>query len=785
MLFGKNVKLFDGGFGTELERLGLGGIPEDLNITHADEIRAIHLSYASADFITTNTFGLNRIKYRGKYGIDKLANAAIENARVTGAAVFYDVGPTGMMLAPTGTLSFDEAYEAYAEIAKITRGKVDGYIAETFSDIYELKACVLALKENSDAPVFATMTFGADARTLTGSTPEIAAAVLEGLGTDALGVNCSLGPKELLPIVERLLASTSLPVIVQPNRGIPVLENGRSHYTLSADEFALYAEKFADMGAEIIGGCCGTTPEFIDRIAFLKKRAVPKREVEKKTVVTSCTKAVTIDGVKICGERLNPTGKPKLKQALKDGDYDYLADEAIAQAEAGADILDLNVGVPGIDETRAMLDCVEKVQEYVELPIQIDSSNPAAIERAARYYNGIPLINSVNGDDAVLETVLPTVKKYGAVVLGLCMDSRGVPKTAEERFAIAEKIVRRAEEFGIPRYKVMIDTLVLTASAEQSLVKETVRALEKVKALGVKTALGVSNVSFGLPARGLLNKTFLAMALERGLDMPILNPLDGEMTGVVKAFCVLSGADKSSEEFIKLYRDYSPATQVRTARMLETEKTATSLYECIIKGLKTKARELCEYELLSRPPMEIVDGVLLPALDEVGRLYEAGKLFLPQLVSAAEAAKESFSAVSEKLPKGGSGKGKVVLATVKGDVHDIGKNIVKVVLESYGYDTVDLGKDTPPEKVVEAAKRHRPVAVGLSALMTTTVKGMEETIRALKETDCLCPVFVGGAVLNKETAKAIGADYYTKDALEFVKVLEKAIKKINEKTSSE
>ncbi len=774
MLLGKKIMLFDGGFGTELEKRGLGGIPEDLNLTHADDIRDIHLSYSAADFITANSFGLNRLKYRGAYKIDELAIAAVENARVAKKAVFFDVGPTGMMLAPTGTLSFDEAYEAYAEIAKITRGKADGYIAETFSDLYELKACILALKENSDAPVFATMTFGEDGRTLTGSTPETVAVTLEGLGVDALGVNCSLGPKELMPIVERLLAFTSLPVIVQPNCGLPVLKNGKSHYSLSIDEFAFYAEKYADMGVAVLGGCCGTTPEFISRIASLKERNVVKRKAEKKTVVTSCTKAVTIESVRICGERLNPTGKPKLKQALANGDYDYLVGEAIAQAEAGADLLDVNVGMPGLDETKLMKDAVVKIQEYVELPLQIDSSDPKAIEKAARYYNGVPLINSVNGDDKVLSAVLPIVKKYGAVVLGLCMDSRGVPKTAEERFAIAEKIVRRAEEFGISRHRVMIDTLVLTASAEQALVKETLRALEKVKTLGVKTALGVSNVSFGLPARGLLNKTFLAMALERGLDMPILNPLDGEMTGVVRAFGVLSGTDENSEEFIGLYKDYVPTASAAAVRKDAAETECASLHDCILRGFKSKARKSCESELLTRKPMDVVNETLLPALDEVGRLYEAGKLFLPQLVSAAEAAKESFAAVTERLPKGGRDKGTVVLATVKGDVHDIGKNIVKVVLESYGYNVVDLGKDTPPQNAVDACLKHKPIAVGLSALMTTTVPGMEATIRELKKARCSCPVFVGGAVLNSEIAKSIGADYYTKDALEFVKVLEKA-----------
>lgn len=774
---GENVIIFDGGLGSEIEKLGLEGIPEELNLTHADRIRAIHRSYACADCIMTNSFGLNRIKYHGKYDIRTLALKAVENARAAGKAVFFDIGPTGAMLKPMGTLSFDEAYEAFAEVVEYTKDVVDGYIVETFSDLYEIKACILAVKEHAEKPVFATMTFDGTGRTLTGSTPEIVANTLEGLGVDALGVNCSLGPKELEDIVKRLLACSSVPVIVQPNRGLPEIRDGKTVYTLGVEEFDRYIEKFIDMGVSVVGGCCGTTPEFIQTISRYGGRKVNRPVVKKQTVVNSATKLVPIDGVKICGERLNPTGKKKLKEALVAGDFDYLIDEAVAQQEAGADLLDLNVGLPQLDEPAVMKQAVVKIQEYSDLPLQIDSSDASAIERGVRYYNGIPLINSVNGDDEVMDRVFPVAKKYGAVVLGLAMDHNGVPKTAQERFEIAKRIVSRAERYGIPRHKIMIDTLVLTASAEQSLVIETVNALRLVRTLGVKTALGVSNVSFGLPNRGLLNKTFLTMAMTCGLNMPIMNPLDGEMFGAVKAFAVLSGEDENSENYIDLYKDF--AGTVTAVKAVKTEHgAAENLYDCIKKGFKNQAAECCKTELASKDAMTVVNEILIKALEEVGREYDGGKLFLPQLVASAEAAKIAFAVVGEKLPKGEAKKGKVVLATVKGDVHDIGKNIVKVVLESYGYDVIDLGKDTPPEKVVGAYLKNAPAAVGLSALMTTTVKGMEETIAALKEAGCSCPIFVGGAVMNETIAKRIGADYYTKDALEFVKTLEKVLEKV-------
>ena len=781
---GKQLIVFDGGFGSELERRGLGEyIPEDLNVTHADEIRAIHRAYAEAgaDVITANSFGLNRIKYKGKYPLETLVRAAAENARAAGKEVFFDVGPTGALLAPVGTLTFDEAYEAFAEIARLTSDMVGGYIVETFSDLHELKACVLALKEYSDKPVYATVTFDAGARTLTGSTPEIVADLLEGLGVDALGVNCSLGPEELAPIVERLLNATDLPVIVQPNRGLPKLENGKTVYDLSEDEFARWMRKFVEMGVSVVGGCCGTTPAFIRRLAEWKGRAVPVRNVVRRTAVCSATQRVVLENVKVCGERLNPTGKKKLKEALSAEDYDYLVSEAIHQQEAGADLLDLNVGIPKIDEPTVMRRAVTAVQEYVDLPLQIDSSDPSAIEAGVRYYNGVPLINSVNGEEAVMARVFPIAKKYGAVVLGLTMDQNGVPRTAQARFGIAKRIVARAEEYGIPRHKVMIDTLVLTASAEQPLVMETVKALSLVQSLGVKTALGVSNVSFGLPNRPLLNKTFLAMAMTCGLNMPILNPLDGEMMGAVRAFGVLANTDVGAEKYIEAYRDFVPAQTAAAApaagqSAVQTEG-AGDLFDCVKRGVKQGVRAAAERELAQKAPLDVVNDVLVKALEEVGAGYEKGTLFLPQLIASAEAAKEAFAVVGEHMEKTAAKKGTVVLATVRGDVHDIGKNIVKVVLESYGFEVVDLGKDTPVERVVEAAMRIQPLAVGLSALMTTTVRSMEETVRALREKGCESKIFVGGAVLTAEIAHEIGADYYTANALELVKVLESLLAK--------
>lgn len=763
---GRKVIVLDGAMGSEIEKLRIGGVPEDANITHAEQIKAIHRAYSRADIITTNTFGLNRVKYKGGFTLKEVALKAVENARAAGKKVFFDIGPTGAMIKPLGTLTFDGAYSAFAEIVDITKDMVDGYIAETFSDLYEIKACVLAIKEHSDKPVFATVTFDKSGRTLTGSTPEIAANTLQGLGADALGVNCSAGPADMEDTVKRLLAASSVPVIVQPNCGLPEYRDGKTVYSLGEKQFAEYIEKFVKLGVSVVGGCCGTTPAHVNAIAHLSGAPVRRRKVAAQTVVNSATKAVTFDGVKLCGERLNPAGKKKYAQALLNGDYDYVLREAVNQAEAGADILDLNVGVPGLDEPAAMLAAVQKIQEYVNLPLQIDSSDAEAAERGARYCNGIPIINSVNGEREVADKIFPIAKKYGAVVLGLTMDKNGIPPTARGRFEIAKRIVAEAERHGIPRNKIIIDTLTLTVSAEQKLVGQTLEALRLVKTLGVKTALGVSNVSFGLPNRGLLNATFLTAAMACGLDMPIANPLDKQISDAVKAYAALSGADKNCEKYIEAYKDGSAPATTR-------EEAVTDLYGCILKGLDGSAERLCKEQLKTAPPMAVVNGILIKALGEVGELYAKGALFLPQLVASAEAAKKAFAVVTQVLPEGAADKGTVVLATVRGDVHDIGKNIVKVVLQSYGYAVADLGKDVPPEEAVNACKKFKPKAIGLSALMTTTIKSMEETVSLLKKHCAGTPVFVGGAVLNAETAKRIGADYFTADALQFVRTLEK------------
>lgn len=763
------VTVFDGAMGSELERLHLDGLPEDYNITHPEIIQSIHKSYACADYITTNTFGLNSVKYSGKFSIKEICAAAVANARTAGKRVFFDVGPTGQMLSPIGSLTFDEAYGAYAEIAVYTRDIVDGYICETFSDLYELKACVLALKENANKPIFATMTFDASGRTLTGTTPEIAAAVLCGLGVDALGVNCSLGPKDMLSTVKRLVSVSTVPVIVQPNRGLPVIKDGVAAYTLGLGEFVKYTEKFIKAGVSVVGGCCGTTPEFINAISKFGGTPVVCKKVKHKPMVCSATKIVGLDGICICGERINPTGKPKLKEAILAGDYEYLADEAVKQANAGTDILDVNVGVPKADEPLVMRNAVNKICEYVNLPLCIDSSDPEAIENGVRYCSGIPVINSVNGDRAVLDRILPIAAKYGAVVLGLAMDENGIPKSVSGRVEIAKRIIDCAVGYGIPKHKIIIDTLTLTVSAEQEQANKTLKALAAVKRLGVTTALGVSNVSFGLPNRQLLNKTFLTAALGSGLNMPILNPLDDEMTGAVAAFKAICGLDRNCERYINAYKDRSEATAPAAASADIAE--ADSLYQCIVSGIKNKAAELARRELALSDPLDVVNNVIMRALDEVGKRYDSGKIFLPQLISSAAAAKVAFDNLAELIPKGGSDRGTVVLATVKGDVHDIGKNIVKAVLQSYGYSVVDLGKDTPVQTVVDAYLKHKPIAVGLSALMTTTVPNMEQTVKALREAGCNRGIFVGGAVLSHDLAAEIGADYYTKDALEFVKVL--------------
>ena len=767
MLQLENIMIFDGGFGSEIEKRNLDtNLCMEYNILKPEVIKEIHNEYSYADFITTNTFGLNRIKYHGEFPISDIALAAINNAKSTNKKIMFDIGPTGSMLKPLGTLSFDEAYEAFKEVVLIAKDHVDGFILETFSDLYELKAAVLAVKENApDKLLFATMTFDKTERTLTGSTPEIMVNTLEGLGVDALGVNCGLGPKELYNVITRIINCSHTPIIIQPNRGLPKLKDGKTYYDLSVEEYDEYIKKYVELGVSIVGGCCGTNPEFIKEISKYKNCKIFKRNNPYKTQINSATSLTEIENVVICGERMNPTGKKKLKQKLIDGDYDYLVGEALKQVDCGAKILDLNVGVPKLDEVKVLKDALIKVQEYVDTPIQIDTSNKEAMEIACRYYNGIPLINSVNGEQAVMDKVFPIAKKYGAVVLGLALDENGVPKTAEERFEIAKRIIAEANKYGIPKERIMIDTLVLTASAEQALVKETLRGLTLVRSLGVKTALGVSNVSFGLPRRILLNKTFLTMAMYAGLNMPIINPLDNEMTEAIDAYNVLLNIDNNSVNYIDKYNDVEENQGPKKTLELDL-KTA------VMKGLNNECEALTNKELETHEPLYVVNEILIQALKEVGDLYDKGKMYLPQLIAAAEAAKVAFGVISKKFPKSENKKGTIVMATVKGDVHDIGKNICKVVLESYGYEVIDLGKDTPIEVVVDAYKKYHPLVIGLSALMTTTVISMEDTIKALREINCESKIMVGGAVLTADIAASIGADYYSKDALEMVNIIE-------------
>lgn len=764
------VTIFDGGFGTELQKIGLkaGDIPEELNITNANAIRSIHEAYykAGADYITTNTFGCNRYKlFESKYSVEEIALAAIKNARINDKVkVMFDIGPLGKLLAPLGQLTFDEAYTAFKEIVDITKDLVDGYILETFADVYEIKAAILAVKENSDKIVFATMTFDETHHTLTGSSPTIVTHLLEGLGVDALGVNCSLGPWELLPIVREMLSVSHTPIIVQANRGLPRIEHGLTIYDLKLTDFTDAYQKMYEMGVSIFGGCCGTDPEFIKAISYLKGKKVLMDNNPYYTFVTSATNIVKIENVKVCGERLNPTGKKKLKEALLNGDYDYLIAEGIKQVNAKADLLDLNVGVPKIDEPLTMKNAILKLQEVINLPFQIDSSNKDAIEVGCRYSTGIPLINSVNGEYEVMDRVFPIAKKYGCCVLGLTLDNNGVPKTALERFEIAKRIIDYAwEKYQIRKERIIIDTLCLTASAEQALVKETLTALELVTTkLGVRTALGVSNVSFGLPNRVLLNKTFLTLAMQKGLNMPIINPCEEEMMNAIYAYKVLYAIDVNSEFYI---------ANITNEPKISKPVVDMSLSEIIKLGLKDDV-ELKTISLLEKnDPMNIINDILIPTLNEVGILFDQKKIFLPQLMMSAETCKKAFSVIKDKFPKKESNKRPILMATVHGDVHDIGKNIVCVILESYGYSVIDLGKDVATEVIVEAFNKYNPIAIGLSALMTTTVLSMESSIKVLKSIPNMCPIFVGGAVVTRDIATEINADYYSDGPLEFIEIL--------------
>ncbi|WP_296883282.1 homocysteine S-methyltransferase family protein [Thomasclavelia sp.] len=778
----KEILVFDGAMGTQLQEAGLkaGEIPECLNITHPELIQSIHQKYlnAGADFITTNTFGANALKMKDvNYSLKEIIEAAIDNAkaaqkntnRQNNSYIALDIGPIGQLLEPMGTLSFDQAYEIIKEQVLLAKDKVDLVLLETMTDIYEVKAGVLAVKENSDLPVFVTMTYETNQRTLSGCDPVTMVNILEGLNVDALGINCSLGPVELTPIINEVLKTASLPVILQPNAGLPCLVAGKTCYNMDGDTFVAESIKHVKNGVRIIGGCCGTTPEFIAKL----KKAIPAKPVittpVKATRVSSGSKTVEFGHhVVVCGERLNPTGKKKLKEALKQQRYDELVIEAIKQDQAKAHVLDVNVGLPGIDEVATMKHVIKLLQEVISLPLQIDSSNAQAIEQACRYYNGKPLINSVNGKTETMEAIFPIVKKYGGVVIGLTLDENGIPPKAKDRLEIAKKIIKTAAKYGISKENIIIDCLVLTVSAQQKEVMETIKAVRMVKEeLGVHTVLGVSNVSFGLPNRPLLNKTFLTMAMAAGLDLPIINPLDKELMDAIDAFNVLYNYDQDATIYIQ-----NQSNQTVTSIKNTTDFT---LEDIIIRGLKDEVKTATKKQLETKDGLEIINNILIPALDKVGKQYENNTIFLPQLIQAAETSKIAFGVIKDTFKETTATKGPVIMATVHGDIHDIGKNIVKVVLESYGYKIIDLGKDVPPETVVDAFYQYHPKAIGLSALMTTTVASMEKTIAMLKKIDNMCPIFVGGAVLTADYAKEINADYYSKDAMDAVELLNRII----------
>ena len=798
LLKSREFLFLDGATGTLIQKSGVSydHNPETLNMTHPDLITSFHRAYidAGSDLVYANTFGANSYKLEGcGYTTDAIIKAALQNAKAategTEVLVALDVGPIGQLLEPAGALSFEDAYDLFAEEMDAA-DEADVIVIETMTDLYEAKAAVLAAREHAPGkPILVTMTFETTGRTFAGVSAEAAALTLSGLGVSALGVNCSLGPKDLEPVIERMSHYTDLPLIFKPNAGLP--DPNSSEYDIGPQEFADAVRSITKHGLKLVGGCCGTTPEYI---ACMKKAladvSYTPQTKEEGPVVCSASTIVHINGPRIIGERINPTGKKLFKKALQENNIDYILNQALSQVEAGAEILDVNVGLPEIDEKEMMVKVLKAIQGVCDAPLQVDSTKPDVLEAALRAYNGRPIVNSVNGEEKSLSTVLPLVKKYGATVVGLTLDENGIPKTAEERFQIAKRIVERAEALGIPREDVFIDCLTLTVSAEQAACKETLEGLHRVKTeLGCKMALGVSNISFGLPNRELVNSTFLTMALEEGLDLPIINPNVDSMTGAVRAFRVLRGIDENSLDYISSYQNYTPPAAGGAAPAAPASGTpasnaptgtaetagASPLQNAVLKGLKTEGANATKTMLESKDPLSIVNEELIPALDKVGADFEAGKIFLPQLIQSANAAQECFTVIKEEIARTGSGsvsKGKVILATVKGDIHDIGKNIVKVLLDNYGYTVIDLGRDVDPKLIVETALKEDIEAVGLSALMTTTLSSMEETIALLRKEPALqnadgtskVNVMVGGAVVTPDYAERIGADFYCRDA---------------------
>jgi len=784
-----NTILLDGGMGTMLQAAGLklGARPEELNITDPALIEGIHGQYAAAGsrIVNANTFGASAHKLAGSaYTLEQVITAGIENCKRAcapyGALTALDVGPLGELLEPSGTLAFEDAVAEYARIVKAGEAAgADLIFFETYTDLYELKAALLAAKENTHLPILASMSFEAGGRTFTGCTVESFAATARGLGADAVGINCSLGPKEIFPMAKRLAEAVpgNFPVFVKPNAGLPRADG--SGYDITPQLFALQMKPYRELRLFAAGGCCGTTPEFIKLLNGTFAGCTPGRPAHRMpSVLCTPVDTVTVDGITVVGERINPTGKKRFQQALREGDMNYVLEQAVSQAEAGAQILDVNVGAPGVDEPVLMEQVVKALQSVTSLPLQLDSSNVEALARGLRVYNGKPIVNSTNGELEKLAAILPLCKKYGAAIVGLAIDEKGIQPKAADRVAIARRITEAALAAGIPREDIYIDCLTLTASAQQEDVLATVQALEACKKeLGVRTVLGVSNISFGLPCRTYLNTTFLTMAMYAGLDLAIMNPSSEEMMAAVYAYNVLTNRDKQSTKYIERFADRVPASTalaqaakaVPAASAAEAELTGpyAALMKAVEKGLKGDAAAHTRALLAEKQPLEVVDEALIPALDIVGAKYEKGTLFLPQLLQAASAAQSAFEEIKTAIAQKGEGsasKGRIVLATVKGDVHDIGKNIVRVILENYGFEVLDLGRDVPVETVVDTVREKDVHLVGLSALMTTTLKSMEETIAALHAAKLDCKIMVGGAVLTPEYAEKIGADWYAKDA---------------------
>ena len=783
---GKELLFFDGGTGTLLQGKGLkpGELPEVWNLLHKEEMVDIHRQYyeAGSDIVLSNTFGANALKFHSTdYDLKDIVTAAVANVREAarlgvrdGREVFagLDIGPTGKLLKPMGDLSFADAYAAFREVAVMgEEAGADLIHIETMSDTYEVKAAVLAAKENTGLPVFATMIFDEKGKLLTGGDVPSVVAMLEGLRVDALGINCGMGPTQMLPVLDEILSVASVPVIVKPNAGLPKQKNGQVYYDVRPEEFAEVMVQIVKKGACLVGGCCGTTPGHIREMVRQVRAEEPFPACippvrKNHTIVSSYGKAVFFgERPVIIGERINPTGKKKFKQALKDHDLDYILKEGISQQDNGAHILDVNVGLPDIDEKAVMVEVIKELQSVSSLPLQIDTVDEKAMEAAMRIYNGKPMVNSVNGKQEEMDKVFPLIKKYGGVVVALTIDEDGIPDTAEGRVRVAGKIIGEAEKYGIDRKDIVIDVLAMTISSDPDGAKTTLKALRQVREkYGVCTVLGVSNISLGLPCRPVINANFYTMALQSGLSAGIINPLSEDMMRSYYAYCALMNYDENCEEYIRQYAGQKAEAPAQKAAGL-------TLKAAILKGLKEEAHHAAREMVKTKEPLSIINEEMIPALDEVGKGFEKGTVFLPQLLMSADAAKIAFAVLKEELSKKGADeqkKEKVILATVKGDIHDIGKNIVKVLLENYSFEVIDLGKDVAPETVLEAAVREDVRLVGLSALMTTTVVSMEDTIKLLRKEKPDCRVMVGGAVLNQEYADMIGADFYGKDAMQSV-----------------